>query len=93
MLAGEMSHFDDLTGLPYNVGEILQQFTTLPLFRIHHYANTGEYLRALFDERKLTDVLIHVQDKVVFHVHEAYGSCKPLLPPAPFHIRHSISLV
>ena len=64
MLAGEMSHFNDLTGLPYNVGEILQQFTTLPLYRIHHYANTGEYLRALFDERKLVDVLIHVQDKV-----------------------------
>ena len=64
VLAGEMSHFNDLTGLPYNVGEILQQFTTLPLYRIHHYANTGEYLRALFDERKLVDVLIHVQDKV-----------------------------
>ncbi|XP_070192744.1 uncharacterized protein [Littorina saxatilis] len=74
VLAGEMSHYNDLTGLPYNVGEILQQFTTLPLGRIHHYANMGEYLRALFDEKKLVDVLIHIKDKM-FAAHRIALAC------------------
>lgn len=63
VLAGELADWTSVKGLPYNTGEILQQFTALPLDIIHHYAYCGEYLRALFEERKLVDVLIHIGKK------------------------------
>nr|KAG5711407.1 hypothetical protein BaRGS_025834 [Batillaria attramentaria] len=82
LMAGELSDWTLAEGMPYNVGEILQQFTALPLDRIHHYAYCGEYLRTLFEERKLVDVLIHV-DK------------KPYKPPGidPVELNQAVDLI
>ncbi|KAL8600108.1 hypothetical protein ACOMHN_009715 [Nucella lapillus] len=69
-----MSHFQQLSGLPYNVGEILQQFTSLPLSLIYHYTGMGLYMRALFDSQRLVDTLIHVEDRV-FAAHRVVLAC------------------
>ncbi|GFN90612.1 kelch-like protein 9 [Plakobranchus ocellatus] len=45
---------------------VITQFSTLPLEQVHHFAYNGEYLNALFRDRKLVDILIHVEDRTFY---------------------------
>ncbi|XP_025108674.1 uncharacterized protein LOC112572904 isoform X3 [Pomacea canaliculata] len=87
LASGEMCDWRELEGLPYNIGEILQQFTSMPLDRIHHYAYMGEYLRVLYDEKKLLDVLIHVGNKV-FAAHRIALACHSIYFSRAFILTH-----
>ncbi|KAL8621794.1 hypothetical protein ACOMHN_016281 [Nucella lapillus] len=82
--------------MPYNLGDILQQFTTLPLIRIHHYANTGEYLNVLFSQRQLIDVLIHVKG-TLFAAHRVALACHSVYFARAFilnqHQKHKLTEV
>ncbi|KAK3777849.1 hypothetical protein RRG08_038097 [Elysia crispata] len=49
-----------------SASSVLTQFSTLPLEQIHHFAYNGEYMNALFKDRKLVDILIHIEDRTFY---------------------------
>ncbi|GFR94536.1 kelch-like protein 9 [Elysia marginata] len=49
-----------------SASSIITQFSTLPLEQVHHFAYNGEYMNALFKDRKLVDILIHIEDRTFY---------------------------
>ncbi|XP_012937068.1 uncharacterized protein LOC101863580 [Aplysia californica] len=47
------------------LGSLVNQFSQMPLERIHHYALNGEFAHSLFRDRKLVDILIHIDHRIL----------------------------
>ena len=57
-----------------NKDYVLQKMIKLPLETVGVYMTLGEYLRYLYEEDKLMDVVVHVKDRT-FSAHRIALSC------------------